>query len=128
MARRNASRHAGFSLIELMIAQTFNCTPFESQDGVDEPAQRSCPFFLRYRDDAATWTLRFPGDETNRATAAGGAPVTLGVFARDMTGNGGDADPATVAHWSDGAWAGFEDEQGSSTTDTGEAYARRRSP
>jgi hypothetical protein len=77
--------------------------------------------FLRYRDDAATWTLRFPGDETNRATAAGGAPVTLGVFARDMTGNGGDADPATVAHWSDGAWAGFEDEQGSSTTDTGGA-------
>jgi hypothetical protein len=38
-------------LIELMVAQTFDCTPFESQDSLDRPADRTCPFYLRYRDD-----------------------------------------------------------------------------
>lgn len=38
-------------LIELMVAQTFDCVPFESEDAVGRPAERNCPFYLRYRDD-----------------------------------------------------------------------------
>lgn len=75
--------------------------------------------FMTYRDDAANWTLRLADDDANRALAANGTPVTLGISAYDMTGNRSDADPATVARWSDGAWAGYEDSDGQAGTDSG---------
>ena len=75
--------------------------------------------YLRYRDDAASWPLRFPDDATNRATAGNGAPVRLGVFTRDMVGLSSDGDPATVSRWLDGAWAGYEDSQGVDGGDLG---------
>lgn len=37
-------------VVELMIADTFRCTPFETQDNVEKASDRRCPFFLRYRD------------------------------------------------------------------------------
>lgn len=35
---------------ERIIANTFGCEPFQSQDDVVSPSKRSVPFFLRYRD------------------------------------------------------------------------------
>ncbi|HMO13475.1 MAG TPA: helix-turn-helix transcriptional regulator [Pirellulaceae bacterium] len=35
---------------ELVMSNGFICDPFVSQDDVDEPQQRKCPFFIRYRD------------------------------------------------------------------------------
>lgn len=38
-------------LIELLVAQAFNCEPFEPQDSVKRPSDRHCPFFVRYREE-----------------------------------------------------------------------------
>ena len=38
-------------VVEIILAQSFNCNAFESQDSVATPAERSLPFFLRYRDN-----------------------------------------------------------------------------
>lgn len=37
-------------VVEIMLAQAFNCEPFVSQDHVEESQSRSLPFFLRYRE------------------------------------------------------------------------------
>ncbi len=37
-------------VVELIIAETFQATPFESQDEVEKASDRKCPFFLRYRE------------------------------------------------------------------------------
>jgi hypothetical protein len=37
-------------VVELVFADTFGCTPFVTEDDVDDVSARSCPFFLRYRD------------------------------------------------------------------------------
>jgi hypothetical protein len=37
-------------VVEIMLSRAFNCEPFVSQDNVAKAAQRSVPFFLRYRD------------------------------------------------------------------------------
>lgn len=75
--------------------------------------------YLRYRDDAVVWPLRLVDDAANRATVGAGTTARLGVFTRDMVGLGGDGDPATVAHWLNGAWAGYEDSQGVDGGDLG---------
>lgn len=37
-------------VVELLFADAFGCTPFVTEDDVDDVSARSCPFFLRYRD------------------------------------------------------------------------------
>ncbi|EMI21434.1 hypothetical protein RMSM_01676 [Rhodopirellula maiorica SM1] len=37
-------------VVELMFSDAFGCTPFVTEDDVDDVSARSCPFFLRYRD------------------------------------------------------------------------------
>jgi hypothetical protein len=37
-------------VVEMVIADAFHTTPFESQDDVAVATERRCPFFLRYRD------------------------------------------------------------------------------
>lgn len=37
-------------LVEIVMGMSFGCDPFVSQDDVDDPGQRSCPVFFRYRD------------------------------------------------------------------------------
>ena len=37
-------------VVELVFAETFGATPFESQDNIGRASERPCPFFLRYRD------------------------------------------------------------------------------
>ncbi len=36
---------------ELILSNAFICDPFVTQDTVDEPKQRSCPFYIRYREN-----------------------------------------------------------------------------
>lgn len=36
--------------VELLFSEAFGCTPFVTEDDVDDVSARSCPFFLRYRD------------------------------------------------------------------------------
>lgn len=35
---------------EIILAEAFGCKPFASQDGLSQASQRTCPFFLRYRN------------------------------------------------------------------------------
>jgi hypothetical protein len=37
--------------VELLFSEAFGCTPFVTEDDVDDVSARSCPFFLRYRDN-----------------------------------------------------------------------------
>lgn len=37
-------------VVEIMLAEAFNCEPFVTQDGVKTANERSVPFFVRYRD------------------------------------------------------------------------------
>ncbi|MEM7317221.1 MAG: helix-turn-helix transcriptional regulator [Planctomycetota bacterium] len=37
-------------VVELLFSDVFGCTPFVTEDDVDDVSARSCPFFLRYRD------------------------------------------------------------------------------
>lgn len=38
-------------VVEIVLARAFNCDPFVSEDNIDSSAQRSVPFFMRYRDN-----------------------------------------------------------------------------
>jgi hypothetical protein len=38
-------------VVEVILSQAFGCEAYQTQDNIDDPKQRSCPFFLRYRDD-----------------------------------------------------------------------------
>jgi hypothetical protein len=37
-------------VVELVFADAFGCTPYVTEDDVDDTSARACPFFLRYRD------------------------------------------------------------------------------
>jgi hypothetical protein len=37
-------------VVELVFADAFGCSPFVTEDDIDDASARSCPFFLRYRD------------------------------------------------------------------------------
>ncbi len=37
-------------VVEIVMAETFGCEPFRSQDGVPTVDDRSCPIFMRYRE------------------------------------------------------------------------------
>ena len=75
--------------------------------------------YLHYRDDALAYPVRFAADDANLALLETSDQATLVTDARDFTGVRGDANPATVAHWENGAWAGYEDVSGDSLTDNG---------
>jgi hypothetical protein len=38
-------------MVELLLAGSFGCEPFQSQDSLPAAGKRSCPLFLRYRDN-----------------------------------------------------------------------------
>ncbi len=55
-------------VVELVFADAFGCTPFVTEDDVDDVSARSCPFFLRYRDkdpkpDGASAGMRLSKNE-----------------------------------------------------------------
>lgn len=54
--------------VELLFSEAFGCTPFVTEDDVDDVSARSCPFFLRYRDsdpkpDGASAGMRLSKNE-----------------------------------------------------------------
>ena len=56
-------------VVELLFADAFGCTPFVTEDDVDDVSARSCPFFLRYRDtdpkpDGASAGMQLSNNET----------------------------------------------------------------
>lgn len=72
--------------------------------------------FLHYRDDSMQFDFLVPaGDDA----VADPLQITLELGASDMTGARNDANPATVAAWRNGAWAGYEDSAGNANTDLG---------
>ena len=75
--------------------------------------------YQRYRDDALSFGLRLPDNDTNRNLVQAGTEATAIVDFYDMTGNRGDADPSTVARWENGAWSGYENSLGADGTDEG---------
>jgi len=75
--------------------------------------------YRRYRDDAMVFDLRIQRDESSQALADAFGAATLHVEAYDFTGNRSDANPATVARWARGAWAGYEDSDGNDQNDAG---------
>jgi hypothetical protein len=75
--------------------------------------------YLRYRDDAVALDFRLLDTPANRELVQAGVEATLHFDTYDMTGNRGDANPATVARWENGAWSGYEDSQGVDGNDRG---------
>lgn len=75
--------------------------------------------YLQYRDDAVRYGLRFPADEINQGLLDGITGVALSSDSYDFTGTRSDANPATVARWENGAWAGYEDGNGDDGSDLG---------
>ena len=75
--------------------------------------------YRRYRDDAMNYSLSLLDDETNRTLVQGDAQANLHAGVYDFSGNRADANPATVARWENGAWAGYEDSNGNDQNDSG---------
>lgn len=61
-------------VVETLVAYSFGCEPFVSQDNLPSASQRSCPLFLRYRDDDPHFTSCFGGTRLakNQATTRPG--------------------------------------------------------
>lgn len=83
-------------------------SPFDSPGG-----------YRHYIYDALAFDFRLSTDSANIATVNGESTAELEISASDMTGQRIDANPATAAHWSDGAWSGYENSSGADLTDTG---------
>src|SRR5690606_25323751 len=56
--------------VELVIADTFQAQPFESQDDCERASDRRCPFFLRYRDSDPHLPSASAGTRLSRTEAA----------------------------------------------------------
>jgi hypothetical protein len=85
---------------------------------LDQPGD-SPEGYRRYRDDALDYDLTIPDNAANQALVQGTVMATLHADVFDLSGNRGDANPATVAHWDEGAWAGYEDSAGEDGNDQG---------
>lgn len=74
---------------------------------------------LRYRTDS--WAMPFTAPVDPALIEAGS--LTIRIATRDFTGQALDGDPSTVVDWANGAWSGYESEQGVAG-DSGGADAR----
>ena len=70
-------------VVEIVMANSFGCEPFVSQDDVASPKDRSCPFFFRYRDT-----------DPHPASSVGGLSLSRdqkdlepGIYYEDASGN-----------------------------------------
>ena len=87
-------------------------------DWLDQPGG-SPHGYRRYRDDAVALDVRLLDTPANRELVQAGVEATLHLDTWDMTGNRGDANPATVARWLNGAWSGYENTEGIDGNDQG---------
>jgi murein tripeptide amidase MpaA len=93
-------------------------TTFGTPGWLDQPGGTPGGY-LRYRDDAMEFDIRFPNDENNTILLQNTASATIALDIYDMTGARGDADPATTALWQNGGWWGYENSDGEDLTDRG---------
>ena len=75
--------------------------------------------YMHYQDDAHKLRIKLLDDSANQALVNSQAEARLRFRARDMTGLRTDANPATVADWSNGAWSKYENEWDSETNTGG---------
>jgi hypothetical protein len=75
--------------------------------------------YSHYRDDTLSVGFTLPADSNNTNLASGSVLASLSTTTTDMVGMRNDANPATVARWLNGAWAGYEDTNGGDQTDSG---------
>jgi hypothetical protein len=54
-------------VVEFVLAEAFGCEPFQSHDDVEQPSERTCPIFLRYRHDDPHPTACSAGLKLSRA-------------------------------------------------------------
>ncbi|MEL7267513.1 MAG: XRE family transcriptional regulator, partial [Planctomycetota bacterium] len=55
-------------VVELIFSDAFGCSPFVTEDDLDDASSRACPFYLRYRDhdpkpDSSAAGMRLSNDE-----------------------------------------------------------------
>lgn len=79
-------------VIEAIVAAAFGAEPFTSQDSVARLKDRSCPFFLRYRDD----DLQPPSCHGGRRLARSKEAPQPGIYFE--TANGWTCCPSNDAH------------------------------
>lgn len=82
---------------EIILANTFGCEPFVSNDDVADPKERACPFFLRFRDNDPQPDSFFAG----KKLCKGDQKKKAGIYYEDAGGNwilaNEDNDPQYVA-------------------------------
>ena len=76
-------------------------------DGFEAPSG-----FLSYRDDAWYMDFTLPDTAEHREALTADPNIGLSISTMDMVGLRLDADPATVADWSAGAWVRYESTEG----------------
>ena len=74
---------------------------------LDQPGDAPAGY-VNYQDDAASIRFNLLNDEDNLALVTGDTQVNLSLLAWDMTGMQTDANPATIADWSEGAWTRYD--------------------
>jgi hypothetical protein len=57
-------------VVETLVAYSFGCEPFVSQDTLANATKRSCPIFLRYRNDDPHFTSCFGGTRLSKSQAS----------------------------------------------------------
>lgn len=62
-------------VVEILIAAAFGCDPFVSQDVVAAAGKRSCPIFLRYRDNDPQFDSCFGGARLAKGQASSEAGI-----------------------------------------------------
>ncbi len=75
--------------------------------------------YKSYINDALSMGLSLPADAANQAAINGSSNVTWKLRSGDMTSTALDTNPATVAHWENGGWSGYENDAGLDQTDSG---------
>jgi hypothetical protein len=70
-------------VVEIMLSQAFNCEPFVSQDDFESPADRSVPFFLRYRENDP----HHPSCAAGMKLSKKGDSLNPGLYYEDASGN-----------------------------------------
>jgi hypothetical protein len=81
-------------VVELLIAEAFGGEPFVSQDGVAAPGKRTCPIFLRYRDNDPLFSSCFGGLKLARGTTT----TKPGIYYEQADGNW------SVCEWENGKY------------------------
>jgi hypothetical protein len=75
--------------------------------------------YMHYQDDAYKLRMSLPEDTNNLGLVNGQVEAKLKFRTSDMTAMRTDANPATVADWSDGSWLNYENESGVQTDSGG---------